>query len=276
MVKYSFLFKSLAFLFSLFILSIFFFENTKSLKEFIEPFEPLGSGTTQQAIGNSFILLLITLLASIFLITFIKINKKFFIELLIIYLPLFSVFFILQLFFQIIFDNSIIGIIFSFVLIIVAYLSYIKRNKFLFTISLIFISSSISTYFTIVLSIDVLLFLIIVFVIYDIVAVFKGPLKVLIKEMKVKRKIVRKESLFAFGFLFSNVLGIGIGTGDFIFYSLILLFIYQLKGIFSSIISFIFLYAGFLLTLYLLEKYKRPLPGLPLPLTLALLSMLLT
>lgn len=276
MVKYSFLFKSLVFLFSSFILSIFFFENTKPLKEFIEPFQPLGSGTTQQAVGNSFILLIITLLASLFLIALIKINKKFLIELLIIYFPLFSVFFILQLFFQIIFDNSIAGIILSFVIIITAYFSLIKKNKFLFATSLIFISSSISTYFTIALTMDVLLFLIIIFVIYDIIAVFKGPLKILIKEMKVKRNIVRKESLFAFGFLFSNVLGIGIGTGDFIFYSLILLFIYQLKGIFSSIISFIFLYAGFLLTFYLLEKYKKPLPGLPLPLTLALLSMLLT
>jgi presenilin-like A22 family membrane protease len=104
--------------------------------------------------------------------------------------------------------------------------------------------------------------------IYDIIAVFKGPLK----------KIFEKDiDLTIFRFSLINFKGLIIGLGDIVFYSLLISFSFINFGLISAIAASIGIIIGSCITLSLLKK-DYPFPGLPMPifigLTLACLSLI--
>jgi len=272
MIKYTLIFKSVIFFSLLFAFTLFFTNKAIEFKEIIQPFEPFGSETKLQKISNSLLFLLFVIIASIILIKIVKLRKESLLNLILIYFPLFSTFILLSFFLEIIFYNSLIANIIAFSIIILLYISLSKKIVPIFFIGIILISSSIGSYLSISFRIENVIILLLIFMIYDVIAVFVGPLKFLVKELKLKKE-VKSKKFYAFGFLFSNILGIGVGTGDFIFYSLALSAIYILKGIIFSLISLTFLFIGFWITILLLEKLKRPLPGLPIPLTLSLIVL---
>ena len=100
--------------------------------------------------------------------------------------------------------------------------------------------------------------------IYDILAVYKGHLSTLTKEDASTLKGLTVE-----------VGDLIIGLGDLFFYSLTLSAIQRYLGFIPAIPAFISLLIGYTITILALRKH-RILPGLPIPLLLALGSALLT
>ena len=94
------------------------------------------------------------------------------------------------------------------------------------------------------------------FALYDVFAVFKGPLKRVIDEP-------------GFGMLSFDVGHISIGLGDQVFYSMAPATAYLVKGLIGAVGVLVLVDVGFFLTLALLSR-RRALPGLTIPLLLTL------
>jgi len=102
------------------------------------------------------------------------------------------------------------------------------------------------------------LVLIVAVSLYDIYAVYRGPLRNLSKEDAV-----------IFPGLMVEFRGITVGLGDFFFYSILESFVLMTWGPLSALLSAAGILIGFLITTYLL-RYHRILPGLPISLMLGL------
>ena len=105
----------------------------------------------------------------------------------------------------------------------------------------------------------------IAFALYDIYAVFRGPLKSLINS---------SEESLDLRPLFVNLGRFTIGTGDLIFYSMIPSSIFLLIDLQSAFLSILFVHVGLVFTLYLLKHFEI-FPGLPVPVTLSLIPYVL-
>ena len=105
----------------------------------------------------------------------------------------------------------------------------------------------------------------IAFALYDIYAVFRGPLKSLINS---------SEESLDLRPLFVNLGRFTIGTGDLIFYSMIPSSIFLLIDLQSAFLSILFVHVGLVSTLYLLKHFEI-FPGLPVPVTLSLIPYVL-
>ena len=105
----------------------------------------------------------------------------------------------------------------------------------------------------------------IAFALYDIYAVFRGPLKSLINS---------SEESLDLRPLFVNLGRFNIGTGDLIFYSMIPSSVFLLIDIQSAFLSILFVHVGLVFTLYLLKHFEI-FPGLPVPVTLSLIPYVL-
>lgn len=105
--------------------------------------------------------------------------------------------------------------------------------------------------------------------VWDMYAVFRGPLGSIAKGMKEEDRSMS----FLKKMLILNVGASGIGMGDVVFYSLILMVGVSLG---AAALASVFLAVAFgsLVTFYLLRsRAKGPLPGLPLPMLLSLLAI---
>ncbi|MEM2083142.1 MAG: hypothetical protein QXY18_02640 [Nitrososphaerota archaeon] len=99
--------------------------------------------------------------------------------------------------------------------------------------------------------------------IYDIIAVFKGPLK----------KLFEKDvDLTIFRFALINFKGLIIGLGDIVFYSLLISLSFINFGLISAIIASTGIIIGSCITLSLLKK-DYPFPGLPIPIFIGLILL---
>jgi|TARA_B100000315_G_scaffold232534_1_gene244852 hypothetical protein len=115
------------------------------------------------------------------------------------------------------------------------------------------LSVEIATYFALFIHPPTVFILPVAFALYDIYAVFVGPLKTLISDGSV-----------ALGPLVARLGTFEVGLGDIIFYSFLPsvgLIIIGVNGALFAIISTNF---GLLLTLLMLRK-RRSFPGLPIP-----------
>ena len=105
----------------------------------------------------------------------------------------------------------------------------------------------------------------IVFALYDIYAVFRGPLKSLVNS---------HEDSLDLRPLFVNLGRFNVGTGDLIFYSMIPSSVFLLIDLPSAFLSILLIHIGFISTLYLLKRFEI-FPGLPIPVALSLIPYVL-
>ena len=105
----------------------------------------------------------------------------------------------------------------------------------------------------------------IAFALYDIYAVFRGPLKSIVNSSN--------ESLDLRP-LFASLGRFNIGTGDLIFYSMIPSSVFLLIGLPFAFLSLFLIHIGIILTLYCLKRFEI-FPGLPIPVLLSLIPYLL-
>jgi len=67
---------------------------------------------------------------------------------------------------------------------------------------------------------------------------------------------------------------IKIGLGDVVFYSMLPATAFMLFGLQKMLLTLVATNLGVLITIYLLRKKRIPLPGLPIPMFLGVLSLL--
>ena len=135
------------------------------------------------------------------------------------------------------------------------------------------LSAEVGSYFAATLPYFTALLIPVAFSLYDIYAVFKGPLRTLLTT-------VPAESLSAIS---SHIGDFSIGTGDTVFYAMIPALVYYrllTKGaslsatLGSAIIAVVAVDIGVAVTFYFLGKAKL-LPGLPIPMALGLTALVL-
>ena len=144
------------------------------------------------------------------------------------------------------------------------YIIFVKNRVLLATVLLAFLGAEVGSFFAETLGFWTALALPIAFAIYDIYAVFKGPLKSLIGT--APNIALVGMSIRAGEFT--------LGLGDIVFYSLLpSLALFRFIGTFGAepaLYTMAAIVAGMVVTLYLLSK-RRMLPGLPIPMLLGVL-----
>ncbi len=145
------------------------------------------------------------------------------------------------------------------VVILVGYTIFVKDRLWLSTIILAFVGAEVGSFFASSLPLYTALILPVAFSLYDIYAVFKGPLKALIGTAPSIALVGM--SIKAGGFT--------LGLGDIVFYTMLPSLALFYKTPLASGLTMLAIDAGVVMTLFLLSK-KRLLPGLPIPMLLGL------
>ncbi len=161
--------------------------------------------------------------------------------------------------FVIIFQYLAFATLFIVTLITIVSAKYKRFRNFI----LIFTASVAGSYFGLSLGTLTPLILLVGFAIYDIIAVFKGPLKLISDELKnymVEDEEAREKR------------GLIIGLGDVFFYSLAVGYTLAFLNVVAFILVVISLLVGYILTINIVlnEEKRRALPALPLPILFAL------
>tara|TARA_B100000029_G_scaffold508496_1_gene595519 strand:- start:35058 stop:35885 length:828 start_codon:yes stop_codon:yes gene_type:complete len=263
------LFPIILLVFSIQISSLIFTSNFLPVYQSLPSYQPAGNSTSG-SILNSIILLIPTFVVTS-VILFLLRRKLFFLLkfLLIITLSVgtFSVsYIILSASLQSVIDSSIYIFILSLILCIIPVLSLtiIDSNKFQLFSSYI-LSSLYGTILAVFLKPPTIIIIPIAFALYDIYAVFRGPLKSIVNS---------QEDSLDLRPLFINLGHFNIGTGDLIFYSMIPSSVFLLIDLPSAFLSIFLIHFGLILTLYLLKRFEI-FPGLPIPVALSLVPYLL-
>ena len=264
------------------ILAVAFANNIIISQIPVEHYEPFGNQNVVQASANSGLLVLSVLLFTLFLIGVTKLGLDIIFRGIAILMPVLFLFFFLP--FQTQMFSSELHLsdavtnfltVLSFLFIIIVGISILEGITPIINFAFILETSLIGSYLAVSFAPPTLFVFPIAFALYDIYAVFKGPLKTLIKVKKLKNEKEVKFINKKFGLLLARIGGVTIGAGDFTFYSMLVAAAFVLKGLVPSILVGISIDVGIIITLYLLEKYKRPLPGLPIPIALGIITMLL-
>lgn len=156
------------------------------------------------------------------------------------------------------------------VVIVIGYTIFVRTNKWLSTSVLAFVGAEVGSFFAGTLSKPpsfplTALLLPVAFSIYDIYAVFRGPL----------RQLVGISPNIALNGMSVRLGEFTLGLGDIVFYTMLpsLAMFYVsysstlLQGFYASLATILAIDAGVVVTLYLLSKRKM-LPGLPIPMLL--------
>ena len=260
------LFPIILLVFSIQISSLILTNNFLTVYQSLPSYQPAGSSTSG-SILNSLILIFPTFIITS-IILFLLRRKSFLLlkSLLIIALSVgtFSVSYII-LSISLPFSNIYIFILSLIICIIpILSLTIIKFNKFQIFSSYI-LSSLYGTMLAVFIKPPTIILIPIAFALYDIYAVFRGPLKSLINS---------SEESLDLRPLFVNLGRFTIGTGDLIFYSMIPSSIFLLIDLQSAFLSILFVHVGLVFTLYLLKHFEI-FPGLPVPVTLSLIPYVL-
>ena len=144
--------------------------------------------------------------------------------------------------------------------ILIGYIIFVKNRAWLSTIVLAFVGAEVGSFFAETLPTWTALALPIAFSIYDIYAVFRGPLKAL----------VGTEPGVALVGMSIRAGEFTLGLGDIVFYSLLPCFALFQFGVAQSLAVIVAINVGMIITLIQLSK-RRLLPGLPIPMLLGIL-----
>jgi len=145
------------------------------------------------------------------------------------------------------------------VVLLLGYIIFVKNTLWLSTIVLAFVGGEVGSFLAETLPTWTALALPIAFAIYDIYAVFRGPLKALIGT--APNVALVGMSIKAGEFT--------LGLGDVVFYTLLPSLAYFQWGIGQALYTIVAIDIGMVITLFLLSR-RRLLPGLPIPMLLGI------
>ena len=150
---------------------------------------------------------------------------------------------------------------------LVGYTIFVKNVNWLSTLILAFVGAEVGSFFAETLSPWTALALPIAFSVYDVYAVFKGPLKALIGTAPGIALVGMSIKAGEFT----------LGLGDVVFYTLLpslaLFQFYDAFGALPAVLTIAAIDVGMVITLFLLSR-RRILPGLPIPMLLGVLVIL--
>lgn len=279
------------------ILALVFANNILVSKIPVEQYQPFGNENIVQASANSGILILFVVIFTLFLIAVIKLKFGIIFRLVSIGLPVFFLFMLLEqqlglvslyvLNISALTTNTLFVLIIAYVILVLY--SILKGITFVTTTGFLLATSLIGAYLAVSISPPTLFILPVAFALYDIYAVFKGPLKTLIKVMPITRgktaktksgktaagKNITADLQKQFGLMLARIGGFTIGAGDFTFYSMLVAAGFVLKGLLAAVVVGVAINAGVIATLWILQKYQKPLPGLPIPIFLGIATLIL-
>jgi len=240
-----------------------------------EVYEPFGN-TLEGAIANSLPLIASVLVFGFFLAFLVKWKKFSFIKALVTGVLISSVFSVNLILFSTIFPDSVLlPWIFSILLVFLVFLvAYSKTFYFLSKFLSLFIGAEVAGYFATILQPPTVFVFPLLLSIYDIYAVFVGPLKRILGKPTKAKKVVKVKIDFL-PLLIVDFDLIKIGLGDVIFYSMLPATAFMIFGLQKMFLTLFATNLGVLITIYLLRKKKIPLPGLPIPMFLGVLVLLL-
>ncbi|MDG6933654.1 MAG: hypothetical protein JRN68_03045 [Nitrososphaerota archaeon] len=150
---------------------------------------------------------------------------------------------------------------FGVVIGIVGYLTVMRGKDISKAAYAVLISSEAGSFLAVMFTPPTVYLVFLFFALYDVFAVFRGPLKKVIDEP-------------GFGMLSFDVGHISIGLGDQVFYSMAPATGYIIKGVIGALGVLVLVDVGFFLTLALLSR-RRALPGLTIPLLLTVFFLIL-
>jgi len=280
-------FQVLLFLLGVQLLAVFFSYNFLLANVEVPTYQPFGNVTVTEAGLNAIFLVLPVLIITLILIILLKfLGFKFFTYILSI-LPLGIAVLINPVFIFLTVNNYLpdvadpVALVSTALLAFAIFYSTVKHVHWLSNISTFIISAEVGTLFALILQPPTLFIVLLAFAIYDIYAVFAGPLKIFISELTKSRfPIVKKPSVskirqsLDLGIFTANIGGLTIGTGDLVFYSLITAAAFLIKGVVAVVAALAAVNFGVVLTFFILMKYKKMLPGLPLPIFLGVLTLI--
>jgi len=143
--------------------------------------------------------------------------------------------------------------------VVVGYTIFVKNNLVLSTVILALVSAEVGSFFASTLPLDMALLLPLLFGVYDIYAVFRGPLK----------QLVSAAPATALAGMSVRAGEFTLGLGDIVFYSMLpSIALFYLQPL-NTVLTLAAVDVGVIATLYLLTK-RRLLPGLPIPMGLRL------
>jgi hypothetical protein len=273
------------------VLAVFFLYSFALQQVQIPSYEPFGNTTATDASLNAVSLVLPTVVMTVILITLLKFFGLRAFTYLISFLPIVVIVLLNPVFISVTLANylpdiaDIAALAATAVLAAAAVYATIKSVDWISRVATFLISAEVGAFFALSLQPPTLFFVPLAFAIYDIYAVFAGPLKVLINQLvksrfpkgspnATSRGKVRKS--LQLGVLVANVGGFTLGTGDLVFYSLLAAAAFGIAGLWGAVATMAAMNAGVALTFIILTKYKRVLPGLPIPIFLgvAVLAMI--
>jgi presenilin-like A22 family membrane protease len=148
----------------------------------------------------------------------------------------------------------------SVLVALIGYIIFIKNRAWLSTVILALVGAQVGSFFAETLSPLTAIALPIAFAIYDIYAVFKGPLKALIGTGQNVALVGMSVKAGEFT----------LGLGDIVFYTLLPSLARFKIGLLQSLYTMAAIDVGMVITLYLLSR-RRLLPGLPIPMLLGII-----
>jgi len=152
----------------------------------------------------------------------------------------------------------------TLIVLLLWYIIFVRNSPWLSTIVLAFVGAEVGSFLAETLPPWTALALPIAFSVYDIYAVFRGPLKALIGT--APNVALVGMSIKAGEFT--------LGLGDVVFYTLLPSLAYFQWGLSQSLYTIVAIDVGMVITLFLLSK-RRLLPGLPIPMLLGISSIAL-
>jgi hypothetical protein len=163
------------------------------------------------------------------------------------------------------FSSLLFDLLLSFVPVaLLGYTTFVRVSPRLSSGVLALLSAEVGSYFASTLPLTTALLFPIAFSLYDVYAVFRGPL----------RELVSAAPASALGVISVKAGEFTIGLGDTVFYSMLpSLAVFHLN-LLDAAVTIAAVDAGMVFTLYLLTK-KKMLPGLPIPMVLGVASLLL-
>lgn len=262
------------------ILAVIFTQNLIISQAPVEQYAPFGNQNIVQATANSGLLIISVALFTVGLILVLKYKLKFIFKGAVVLLPLIFLLGYTDFHLTALLNDftgqdftaiaAAITIFFTFAVIYGLY----KKIYLIVTFAVILLTAEIASFLALSITPPTLYILPVAFALYDIYAVFRGPLKKLIRVQP--KKALRSDFVYSeFGLIIARIGGFTIGAGDFIFYALLVAGGFLQKSYLGAILVGIVINIGILATLYILEKYKKPLPGLPIPVFLAIAVLVL-
>ena len=236
----------------------------------VPAYEPFGS-SIPGSIGNSLVMLVSVFFVTISLVWLVR--KKMFkhiIRFLTIFIILTGIF-LTSLLSQILLPTlinaeniSLISAILSLNIGCIIGISALRPdNKIIGLISALILSVEVATYFALFLRPPTAFILPVAFAFYDIYAVFVGPLKTLISDGRL-----------VLGPLVVRLGTLEIGLGDIVFYSFLPSIGLIIIGVNGALFAIVSTNIGLFITLLMLKK-RKSFPGLPIPVILTVIGLLL-